>query len=175
MWSKVHLGKYEEKTLPQILLTDPDYFFWAVETGLFNRSPALAAEAAQLEFNATHIRIPRPDPQNWRIQYIHDHHDKFCGFTIVQLTKQTEAHPPYLDLSIVQQFRKYDKLGNKMLLSDFKQHYFGSKEARLTKKRCEEFFDNGANFVRQAIMVAIKYEPPMREEVLPPGTLDGLF
>ena len=73
----------------------------------------------------------------------------------------TAADPTYLDLSIVQQFKNYDKLGNKILIHDFKYHYFGSSKARLTKERCEEFFGNVANFMTRPIRVVA---PPISGE-----------
>jgi len=35
-WSTLKSGKYEGKTLPQVLFKDPDYFFWAIEEGVFD-------------------------------------------------------------------------------------------------------------------------------------------
>jgi hypothetical protein len=42
--------------------------------------------------------------------------------------------------------RKYDKRAGRIMLRDFRIHYFG-KHRRLTKERCEEFFSNDANFI----------------------------
>ncbi|AHK05179.1 MULTISPECIES: exodeoxyribonuclease X C-terminal domain-containing protein [Rhizobium/Agrobacterium group] len=41
------IGKYKGKTLPQLLLTDPNYFSWAMEQDDFFRS-GLAKEAADI-------------------------------------------------------------------------------------------------------------------------------
>jgi hypothetical protein len=102
-----------------------------------------------LEYKACHIRTPKPDSESWGAEYIYDRHDKFCGFKIVQSTARTEVEPNYLALSIVRQFKTHDKLGNKILLRDFKDHYFDSRKARLTRERCENFFDNEETFVRR--------------------------
>jgi hypothetical protein len=87
-----------------------------------------------LEYHACHIRIPKPDSENWGAEYIYDRHDKFCGFKIGQSTARTEVEPNYLALSVVRQFKTHDKLGNKILLRDFKDHYFGNRKARLTRE-----------------------------------------
>ncbi|MCF1464970.1 hypothetical protein FS827_27315 [Agrobacterium vitis] len=47
MWSEMPIGKYKGKTLPQMLLTDPDYFFWAMEQDDFFRG-GLAKQAADI-------------------------------------------------------------------------------------------------------------------------------
>jgi len=60
-WSPLNFGKYEGKTLPQVLFNDPDWFFWAVDEGAFSSRPHLQREANDLVYKASHIRIPDPD------------------------------------------------------------------------------------------------------------------
>lgn len=43
--SKLSFGKHSEKTLPQVLFRDPDWFFWAWEEGVFENRPEVYAEA----------------------------------------------------------------------------------------------------------------------------------
>jgi hypothetical protein len=52
---------------------------------------------------------------------------------------------PYLDLSWPPR-RKYDKRAGRIMIRDFRIHYFGERK-RLTKERCEEFFSNERNFI----------------------------
>ena len=66
MWSTLEIGKHPGRSLPQILFSDPDYFFWAVEKKIFQGR--LAAEAAELAWKARHIKIPQPDPENWCVE-----------------------------------------------------------------------------------------------------------
>jgi hypothetical protein len=42
--------------------------------------------------------------------------------------------------------KKYNKRAGRILIRDFRIHYFG-KHKRLTKQRCEEFFSNDKNFL----------------------------
>lgn len=62
-WTVVNFGKYKgkNKTLPQIVFDDPDWFFWALGVGAF--CGPLEAEADRLADRAQRIRIPDPD---WR-------------------------------------------------------------------------------------------------------------
>lgn len=62
MWSEMPIGKYKGKTLPQLLLTDPDYFFWAMAQddffrgGLRSRQPTFFVKSAA---SRSPNRIPR--------------------------------------------------------------------------------------------------------------------
>jgi hypothetical protein len=52
-----------------------------------------------------------------------------------------------IDLGIVSERHGYDKLGNSLLIHQAKFYLFGSSKYRMTKKRCEEFFEDNENFV----------------------------
>ena len=43
-WTPLNFGQYSGKTLPHILLTDPDYFFWAHGEDVFKGQLASEAE-----------------------------------------------------------------------------------------------------------------------------------
>lgn len=171
MWSTLQFTKYEGKSLPQVLLTDPDWFWWALEHEVFYRETKLAAEAQNLAAKARHIRIPKPDPENWRVEYFFGRDGKFHRFEIVAATPPpfTGVVSGHLDLSIVRKHAHYDKLGNELLLKCFKVFYFGSRDTRLTRKRCEAFFDEPTNFDLAALIQKTSKEP---RKV---GTLAGLF
>jgi hypothetical protein len=51
-WTVVKFGKHAGKTIPQILFTDPDWFFWFMKQGTF-RSRYLQEEADVLYDLAT--------------------------------------------------------------------------------------------------------------------------
>ena len=53
---------------------------------------------------------------------------------------------PYPDLVWPLRRRKYDKRAGRIMIRDFRIHYFGEHK-RLTKKRREEFFSNDRNFI----------------------------
>ena len=147
-WSTLRFGKHEGKTLPQVVLHDPDWFFWAIGHNIFRDQ--IAEEAQEIASKATHIKIPRPDPENWRIKYQFTPDGKFVGLGVIP-TATTDTETEYamtdacLDLSLIHRLQKYDKFGYRMLLAKFRDYFFdGSK---LTQEICEHFFYKEANFV----------------------------
>ena len=83
MWSVVDFGRYQGKTLPQIIFTDPDWFFWAIEENRFHAG--LEGQAEMLAARVRNIRIPRPNPQDWCVRYV-THNDKFARFDIIEVS-----------------------------------------------------------------------------------------
>ncbi|MCU4119809.1 hypothetical protein [Variovorax sp. N23] len=153
-WTEISFGKHAGKSLPQILFTDPDWFFWAVETGVFSKRPALAIEAAQLDSRARHIKPPSKNLTNPIVEYlIHRPTMKFSHFNIVE--REQELHiggsPAFrsnvIDMSVPRRIAQYDKTGCKSLISSLKLHIFGSKSARITRERAEAFFSDVSNFL----------------------------
>jgi len=152
MWTEITFGKHAGKTLPQLLLNDPDYFFWAVEKkDVFKGS--LATQAASLLARARRVKIPKPNPDDWRVEYVCAPDGKFAHFEVVEADRPRHIGSSLtirgttLDFSLVRGTRHYDKSGYKLFLRNFKYYYFGSAEKRLTRKLCEEFFDKPSNFV----------------------------
>jgi len=153
-WKVVNFGKYKGKgkTLPQIVFDDPDWFFWACENNVFKNDGKLKGEADEMFKKATRIKIPQSGEQRLISEYfIHPPTGKFATMHLVP-----ESQPPHtgsspafrrqvIDLSIPRQIAPYDKLGAGNLVSQVKGILFGQK-GRLTKRNCEEFFDNDDNF-----------------------------
>ena len=150
VWTEVYFGRHKGKTLPQIILSDPDWFFWAVSNNVF-KGP-LARQAEDLERKATAIKIPKRYPRKWEVEYRYEHDGQFIGFGFVKADSLTCTRSystirlPYLDLSRIRQAKTYDKKGGKKVIRHFRVLYFGVG-SRLTKRRCEEFFDDERNFV----------------------------
>ena len=147
-WSTLQFGKHKGKTLPHVVLSDPDWFFWAVGNGIF-REP-LVEEAQDIARKATHIKIPRPDPENWRLKYQFTYDDKFLDLIIVPVTTTPieSSHAmigTYLDLSLIHRLQKYDKFGYRILLDKFREYFLNGP--KLTKEICENFFHDERNFV----------------------------
>jgi hypothetical protein len=158
MWSIISFGRYKDKmSLPEVVLHDPDYFFWASDTCAFYKRGF--PEAGGLAEKARYIKIPKPDGEGWGVLYDFEPGTKiFNGFKLVRGPVAVEIFgepsmyepPNHLDLSAVYTCKRHDKVGNERLLEDFKLHYFGSRHVELSRRECEAFFDNRANF----------YEPP---------------
>jgi hypothetical protein len=144
-WTVLSFGKHQGKTLPLIILDDPDWFFWVLP-GLYGQ---LKTEADDLARKAAKIKIPRRNPRKWRVEFRFEHGDRFCGFDIVRadsfMNSKWSIRLPYLDLRLPRSYKAYDRQGYRNLIRDFRRLYFHDRY--LTKKRCEAFFDNGDNFL----------------------------
>jgi hypothetical protein len=75
---------------------------------------------------------------------------RFCGFELVEdsayYCKKWTTRSSHLDLALPVREKKYNKRGGRIMIQDFRRHYFG-KNKRLTKKRCERFFNDDKNFL----------------------------
>ena len=150
-WRILPFGKYKGKTLPQIVFADPDWFFWVVAVGF--KSGALAVEAEKIRHRATHIRIPGKQSLNSKVEYVFDPIDrKLADVKVVPESQPLHegASPThrsdYFDLFMPRRFHAYDKFGGYIVVHAIKYYYFGNAKTRLTRARCEGFFDDDKNF-----------------------------
>ncbi len=152
-WSKVYFHKHGGKTLPQIIFSDPDWFFWAIEEEVFKDRGSLAVEAQEVYEKATSIKIPNNDNNESVVEYVtHPPSGTFSHFRVIpSSTPQHEGsshtfRKQFIDMSVPRRMKPYDKLGNRRLLSSLKDCVFGNKSLHMTKKKCEDFFDSSKNF-----------------------------
>lgn len=156
-WSILWFGKYSGKTLPQIMFVDPDWFFWACEDGAFrNKGARLKEEAEEIKRKSTSIRIPQNSSEKLIATYTFS--DK--GFADLEIASKGDlihgglylTYPlRVIDFSqprepIPGERLYYDKQGYRIFLKNVKFILFGDRSYRMTRRRCEEFFDNDANF-----------------------------
>jgi len=143
-WTVVPFGKYKGKTLPEIIVRDLDWFLWALPK-FYGR---LAYEAQQLARKTRAIKISKSYKGKLEVEYRYEMDRRFCGFSFVEADSEYtrwSTRLPYLDLSWPLR-RKYDKRVGRIMIREFRIHYF-DKHKRLTKDRCEEFFSNDRNFI----------------------------
>lgn len=144
-WSTMPFGKYKGKTLPEIVLIDLDWFYWVLPR-LYGK---IAEEAQDLARKAQAIKIPGPNWKKLEVECRYERDDRFRGFAFVKASSaqysRWSTRLPHLDLSRCLR-RQYDKRGGRILLHDFRRHYFGENK-RLTKERCEKFFSDRRNFI----------------------------
>jgi hypothetical protein len=159
-WTSLRFGKHCGKTLPQVLFMDPDWFFWAYEQRAFDGSgPALQAEAERLNLLARRLKVPQGEGEPRRVvRYIIDRppspllgRTRVAGFHLIpEGPSGPEAGEtllkPYIDLSVPRRFGGYDKTAYQILIVQVKELLFGSPRVRMTKERCEAFFDDDNNF-----------------------------
>lgn len=152
LWSSINFGKFYGlgKTLPEIVLSDPDWFFHMHEQAGF--LGGLAREAEQVARKARQIRIPGKSPRDFKVQYcMSGDTGKFWYIDIVRADEpfpieQTFERCDFLDLSYPRRRRQYDKRGGKRIIRELKILVFGNEHMRLTKAVCERFFNNPRNF-----------------------------
>ena len=152
-WSIVYFGRHKGKTLPQIIFSDPDWFFWAIEEEVFKDRDSLAAEAQEVYEKAAKIKIPNNDNGELVVEYfVHKPSGKFSGFRVIPSStpnhggSSSSFKDKVIDMSVPRKLARYDKWGCKQLLSSLKLYVFGNKSVHMTKKRCEDFFDTSSNF-----------------------------
>ena len=153
-WTTIGFGKHKGRTLPQVLLSDPDWFFWAVDKNVFTGNNSyLTAEAGDLAYKARNIKIPKPDPENWSLGYVLGAGNRLWDVMIVK-SNEFKHHDfsgglacDRLNFGVVRLLSKYDKLGGKILLKRVKEYFCRDGTARFTKKWCEQFFSAENNFV----------------------------
>jgi hypothetical protein len=153
IWTPLGFGEHKGETLPRIVLSDPDYFFWAYRKGIFRG--VVAAEADKIAERATRIKIPEKEGEKRvAVYHLHSPTGTFGG---LRLMSESEAEDDeedsfaavrndVIDLSVPRRIKAYDKSGGKLLIRAVKLYLFGSATARLTTKRCAAFFDDNANF-----------------------------
>jgi hypothetical protein len=120
-WTTVPFGKYKDKSLPQIFLLDPDWFFYMLPK-FYGR---LADEAQDLARKARAIKIPGFDADKKLVEYWCEegYPPGSSGFGFVDANSPcynrwaTRQH--YLDLSIVCRASPYDKQGCRRLIQRF--------------------------------------------------------
>jgi hypothetical protein len=150
-WTRLGFGKHIGRTLPQVLMSDPDWLFWAVRNNIFAGRHALEAE--KLMARATAIKPPFKKAKEWEVECRFERDGRFHGFDFVEATQRPEyssfviVREPYLDLSLLARRKGYDKGGYRRLMDKFRCAYFG-ENSRISKRRCERFFSDRRNFGR---------------------------
>jgi hypothetical protein len=152
MWSEITFGKYEAKTLPQVAFIDPSYIYWAAKSSSFG-SAKLSKELADVARKGRRIKIPDNDLMDKRVCYYVDRTSgKIANVEVVgtdqgpHVGSSGTLQTSYFDLSVPHKLASYDKTGGKFVIDAIKHHVFGNSKARLTKAKCEGFFDDVTNF-----------------------------
>lgn len=152
-WTPLDFGKYKGKTLPQVLFSDPEWFFWACAQGVFKSRPKHRDQASALLAKAKSIKVPQTGTEKIVAEYVfHPLVKKFAGFDLVpdsqdhHVGSSPTRRLDYIDLSIPYNTATYDKLGGKLMIQSLKRHLLGGEEVRMTRKRCEEFFNDNSRF-----------------------------
>tara|TARA_Y100000590_G_scaffold408890_1_gene500389 strand:- start:107 stop:934 length:828 start_codon:yes stop_codon:yes gene_type:complete len=156
-WTIVDFGKHKGLSLPQILFTDPDWFFWALEEDALSQSPGYAAllseQAQELYSKARLIAIPKKDNITMMAENIYDPMTgRYDRLEIVPATQKShEGASPTLRREVIDMLlprdSNYNKAGFQGLLEPLSRYVLGKDLTTLTKEDCESFFANNTNFI----------------------------
>src|SRR5215208_7913813 len=109
-WSELKFGKHAGKTLPVVILNDPDWLFWAVDNQAL--TGPLARQAKEIIDKAQNIKIPRLRSDEWDVEYHYERDGRFRCFEIVECGQRPEYGPseraPCLSFLAVRRFKSYD-------------------------------------------------------------------
>ena len=153
IFTPINFGKHKNKTIPQVVFSDLDYFIWAITENVF-KTPALKIEADYVYQRIRNIKIPKDNHDDYEVEYyIHAPTGKFGRFEIVE--KSTPLHKggstafrsKNIDLTVVKSIKEYDKSGSGIMIDCLKTYYFESRSYKMTKKRCEDFVNDDSNFI----------------------------
>jgi hypothetical protein len=149
-WTRLGFGKHAGMSLPELLVTDPNYFFWLIG-GLKGK---LAKEAKVLKWRATHIRIPKKGGKKQAVGYFRDSQ----ALAYVDLVPRAYLKKPprpvpgrsaefgkFLDLSVASRYDGYDKGGPRELLGMLRELFF-EKHHWIRSRDAERFFGDESNF-----------------------------
>jgi hypothetical protein len=153
-WTKLWFGKHRGKTLPQVMFADPQWFWWVYDREVFQNKGALAGEAQEVYGKARRIRIPQRPGERRVAEYVfHPRTGEFAGINFVPPDAPShEGSSPAFKLGVIdlavpsRAGSRWDRAGDWLLLRTLKYLVFGSKQARATSRRCEEFFADDRNF-----------------------------
>jgi hypothetical protein len=148
-WKPLSFGKHKGRSLPWVVLHDPDWFFWAYETE--DALEMMGKNQAEYVYErARHIRPPQRNGEDVTVEYvIHKPTGKFQNLKL--LTRDALALPWFgqrlavIDLRYPRGLKRYDKRGCALLMDDVKLWFFDSHS--LTEACCTAFFEDDSNFV----------------------------
>lgn len=147
-WTLLEFGKHAGKTLPQVLWTDPDWFFFAYEEKVLHQHLS-QKEIDILHWRATHIRAPKQGGKRSHFRYHLDHRGGVARVELVADSEATAGDQKYLDLRHPRLCRPYDKLGYRIVIRSLTFMIFGSTRTKMTRKKADQFYADKTNFAKR--------------------------
>ena len=157
-WTPLIFGRYENLTLPEVVLRDPNWFFRAYQNRSFESDDLeldeafwIQLQAKHIQRRARHIKLPQNDLEQYEVEYIFDLNGKLEHMTVANAKRNRPADPSsifrkHIDLGVPYEIGKNDRNGGQIVINFFKNYVFYDKEITLTAETCEEFFDADDNF-----------------------------
>ena len=150
LWTSLRFGKYKDLTLPEIVLSDPNWFFWQCDKSAFGGGE-LAFEARWVERQARHIKLPLKAPELREVEYMFDLNGKLEHVSVVNVKRNRPADPDsifrkHIDLSVPHEVGTQDRNGGQVVIGFLKEFVFCDEGITFTTKQCDEFFSDADNF-----------------------------
>ena len=150
-WKEFGFGKYKGLTAAQIFWKDTDYLYWADDNQIVKDS-ILLQQVRFVAERAKFIKIPEKFGNNLVVEYYFDHRGVFHRMEIVNANIPDEKNfgrcrVAHIDSYMPRQGKHYDKCGYDLFIRGVKFYCFGNESYRMTKTRCERFFEDDSNFL----------------------------
>jgi hypothetical protein len=146
VWSKLAGGPHLGRTLPEVMLGDPDYVLDGLGAGTF--TGAMLDEATEVVRRATRIRVP--GRENVTVFYSLLPDDTLGSLVVIsksdpklmEFARHSVAQSDWFDLTLPRGFAPKDPAATKTLLEHVLWQYTGDSQTRLTAEECAAFFDD---------------------------------
>ena len=149
-WTQLKFKKHKGKTLPEVFFCDPGWFFWVFERDIFK--DRIVIEAEDLYRKVSYVKIPTFMDEEVVVDYFWTHGNIFVDFEIVPASKPINEEyyecfrDEVIDFTIVYRWNLHDRNGYHIFMRKYKYYRFGAKDFRMSKKDCEDFFEDNDNF-----------------------------
>ena len=146
-WVHLDFGRHAGKTLPELVFTDPQYFFQTLTDEIFHDD--LFIQAAIINRRMKHILPPRPRPSKWEFLIDLGSEKEFKDFKIVMIDnrehekEQWQFRAKHLNLSVV---AEQSRAVCEKMLSRIKEEFFPEAGENLSRPDYEKFIWRNSNF-----------------------------
>ncbi len=145
-WSLMPFGKYKgQKTLPEIICSDPGYFLYAFEKNFFQYGKIAGQAKVMYHHRIRCIKIPKKGRETRIVRYVYSQKSRFIGFGFERnhdRYSKKNLDRSRLDFTAphIRHPQEWDNF-----LRCFFEYYFVDKEP--TKEEAESFFSDPSNFI----------------------------
>ena len=150
-YTEINFGKYRGKILPEVILEDADYFFFAYEKYYFEGT--LAQEAHELYRRARSIWVPSINGKKMLVEYLFCYNPKFKKkeFSMMKLIPDGSdieglIVSQWIDFYVPRSHSHFDKTGYENFVMGLKYILFNNPVLRMYSHNWQEFFNDEDNF-----------------------------
>ena len=148
-WTKVPHKKHRGKTLPEIAFHDPYYLMWLITEAELHGP--LVLEAYKMKRRVSRIILKGRKRRSYEFAWDIDPRG-FRGVCVAPPVPPKDRQPrdgvrtKFLDLGMLKTHGRFAKADYELFRAQIFEILFGDPNRKMTKKRCEGFFNNRRNF-----------------------------